>query len=196
MTRLSSRTLVIGLIVLIPIAAVVWWLGSPLFLSTTVEEEFPFAGTALVPDGMTRTEVEQVMSGIAKVDQDMSEGMPSGMEGAEIVNSGALRDFDRFHRGSGVATIYRLADGSHILRLDDIQVTNGPDLHVILTPHPSPGNREDVSADGYVDLGKLKGNVGSQNYLIPPEVDVDAQSTMVIYCKPFHVIFSTAPLVA
>lgn len=194
MTRLSPRTLVIGLIVLVPVAALAWWLGSPLFLSTTVEEEFPFAGTALVPDGMTRSEVEQVMSGMAKVDQEMSEGMPDAMEGAEEVKSGALRDADRFHRGSGVATIYRLADGSHILRLDDLEVTNGPDLHVILTPHPNPSGRDQVASEGYVDLGKLKGNVGSQNYAIPPEVDVDAQSTMVIYCKPFHVIFSVAPL--
>lgn len=194
MTRPTPRTLVLGLIILVPVAALAWWLGSPLFLSTTVEEEFPFAGTALVPDGMTRGEVEQVMAGIAKVDQEMSEGMPAGMEGAETIKSGSLRDADSFHRGSGVATIYRLLDGSHILRLDDLEVTNGPALHVILTPHPNPGSREDVSAEGYVDLGKLKGNIGSQNYEIPAEVDVESQSSLVIYCKPFHVIFSVAPL--
>lgn len=51
-----------------------------------------------------------------------------------------------------------------------------------------------MKAPGYVDLGKLKGNKGNQNYTIPDDVDVAAQGSIVIYCKPFHVIFSVASL--
>ena len=47
---------------------------------------------------------------------------------------------------------------------------------------------------GFVDLGKLKGNRGNQNYEIPDGVDVAAQGSVVIYCMPFHVIFSVASL--
>ena len=47
---------------------------------------------------------------------------------------------------------------------------------------------------GYVDLGKLKGNKGNQNYEIPDDVDIASMRSVTIYCKPFQVIFSVAPL--
>ena len=45
---------------------------------------------------------------------------------------------------------------------------------------------------GYVDLGMLKGNVGDQNYTIPAGVDVPEEVSVVIWCEPFRVLFSTA----
>ena len=111
------------------------------------------------------------------------------------LQTGSLRDADSFHKGSGNATIYELPDGSRFLRLEEIDVTNGPDLHVLLSAHPNPDSRNEVKDLGYVDLGKLKGNIGNQNYEIPAELDVAAYSSVVIYCQPFHVIFSVAPLV-
>ena len=110
------------------------------------------------------------------------------------LKSGSFRDADGAHQGSGQAIIYRAPDGSLLLRLEDLNVTNGPELHVILTPHPDPTNQTGVKTPGYVDLGKLKGNMGNQNYEIPSDVDVTAQGSVVIYCKPFHVIFSVASL--
>ena len=119
----------------------------------------------------------------------------SGGSGTALVlSAGTFQDADRFHQGSGEATIYRGPDGSYLLRLENFQVTNGPDLHVILSPSPAPESREDVHQPGYLDLGSLKGNRGNQNYEIPADVDVDAWSSVVIYCSPFHVVFSVALL--
>ncbi|NND83554.1 MAG: DM13 domain-containing protein, partial [Acidimicrobiia bacterium] len=75
---------------------------------------------------------------------------------------------------------------------EDFEVTNGPDLHVILSPVDSPNSSEELRAVDYVDLGELKGNVGNQNYEIPADVDIDSIGSVVIYCVPFHVIFATA----
>ena len=192
-------------------------LGSPLFTNKTVEEEFPFAFSAIVPPGMDRGEVEQIMAGIAQMDQDMvNDVMPALLPRAEAaagdaasptaapvgsaqaaavkLKTGSFRDQDNFHKGSGEATIFRGPDGSLLLRLENLRVTNGPDLHVLLSPHNDPGNQSEVKGPGYIDLGKLKGNRGNQNYEIPNEVDVAAQGSVVIYCKPFHVIFSVASL--
>ncbi len=94
-----------------------------------------------------------------------------------------------------LATIYRGPDDSYLLRLEELAVTNGPDLHVILSPHESPERRNDVHMPGYVDLGKLKGNRGNQNYEIPDGVDITAFRSVIIYCKPFSVVFSVAELV-
>ena len=78
--------------------------------------------------------------------------------------------------------------------LDSFSVTNGPQLHVMLSPHPDPTRGSEVRTSGYADLGMLKGNKGDQNYEIPNSVDVSIQRSVVIYCKPFSVVFSVATL--
>ena len=119
---------------------------------------------------------------------------PPASAGPVILKVGQFENADSFHRGSGTATIYRGPDGSHLLRLEEFEVTNGPGLHVLLTPHTGPKTRADLRSTGYVDLGDLKGNKGNQNYPIPADVDVAANRSVVIYCLPFHVIFSVARL--
>jgi hypothetical protein len=172
-----------------------WYFASPLFTSKTVIEEFPFSINAEVPGGMTRSAVEETMATMAGFNQRMIEAMPGSMAtSAAKIKSGDFRDQDSFHKGSGQATIYRSSDGSRLLRLENLNVTNGPDLHVLLSPHLSPDKGNEVKIQGYADLGKLKGNKGDQNYPIPDGVDIDIQKSVVIYCKPFSVVFSVAML--
>jgi hypothetical protein len=177
------------------VLALGWWLASPLFISNTVDEDFPLAAGAVIPEGVTMADAETTMATLAKMDEEQQEAMSSAMTEATIVAAGSFQDADNFHTGSGTARVYRLADGSHVLRFEDFKVTNGPDLRVILSPHPNPKERDDATADGYVELEKLKGNVGNQNYVLPEGLDPGAFGSVVIYCKPFRVIFSTAPLV-
>ena len=71
------------------------------------------------------------------------------------------------------------------LRFQDFEVTNGPDLHVYMT---GGGN---ISTG--MDLGKLKGSIGDQNYALNG-VDLKNYDTVVIYCQPFHIYFAQAKL--
>ena len=72
-----KRTLgVLPVVILVPVIVIPWWLLAPLFTNTTMGAEFPFASTGVVPPDMDRAQVEQVMSGIAKVDQSSNEDMP------------------------------------------------------------------------------------------------------------------------
>ena len=192
--NLPSWAIAIAAVVLIAIGAVGWWLLSPLFLDTIVEEEFPFAEAATVPDGMSRSDVEMTMATMARMDSPAEEAMPAEMAESAIVKMGQFRDGDRFHKGSGAATVYRLPDGSHVLRLETLDVTNGPGLVVILSPHPDPTNSLEVRQPGYVEIARLKGNKGNQNYTLPGDVDPASFGSVVIYCKPFNVVFSVAPL--
>ena len=140
-------------------------------------------------------DVEAIMAGRAAVEEPADEGMPEmGQAAAVALLRGEFRDADSFHRGSGTAVLYALPDGSTLLRLEDLRVTNGPDLHVLLSAHHDPTARQDVMEPGYISLGQLKGNIGNQNYPVPPDVDATVYRSVVIYCKPFHVIFSIAPL--
>ena len=197
--RKRNILIIAGVVILVPVIAAAWWLLSPLFISQTVDEEFPFAANAEIPADMTMAEVEQVMVAMSKMNQaPLAEAMPPAMNaaaaGPEVVSSGSFRDADSFHRGSGTATVYRLPDGSHLLRLEDFEVTNGPDLRVLLAAAADPQSREELQAGGYVHLEKLKGNIGNQNYEIPADIDPATQGSVIIYCMPFQVIFSVASL--
>lgn len=179
----------------IPAIALGWWLLSPLLFNKTVVEDFPRAATAQIPEGSTAGEVEAAMVEAEADNSTASADMPEA-DPIKLL-SGAFQGADSFHQGSGDVGAYVLDDGLQILRFDNLDVTNGPDLHVILSPVAAADGRDDVMVSGYVDLGSLKGNRGNQNYDIPPEVDLaSGEWTVVIYCQPFHVIFATAELMA
>lgn len=103
------------------------------------------------------------------------------------------------HPTSGTVRFVRLADGSHVVRLEGLDTSNGPDLHVWLTDAPVKEGRAGwhVFDDGaYVSLGKLKGNKGSQNYTVPEDVDPSRYTSVSIWCDRFDVSFGAAELAA
>jgi hypothetical protein len=177
----------------IAVMAVAWWLLSPLFINRTVVEDFPRAAMAEVPDDMSAAAVEQAMIDAEDSGTSAAEPMPEMVEPV-VLRSGEIEGADSFHQGRGTATIYQLDDGSRVLRLEGLDVTNGPDLHVYLSPVSAPKTSDEVAAPGYLDLGELKGNRGDQNYEIPADYELPEELSVVIYCVPFHVIFSTATL--
>jgi len=54
--------------------------------------------------------------------------------------------------------------------------------------------RQRGTDDAFVDLGGLKGNLGSSNYLIPAGTDLSGFRSAVIWCRRFSVGFGVAPL--
>lgn len=184
-------------------APVAWYLGSPLFINKTVnepfpttartsEETFPMSKRAVVPLGMTQQQVEEMMVKASKEKSAAAEPMPLGTTPTTLVARGTLIAADSFHQGEGNVAVHHVGRDL-VLRLDPFKVTNGPDLHVILTKKSAPKMRADVE-QGYVEVAKLKGNLGSQNYILPQGVRLKEFHAVVIYCKMFHVVFSTATL--
>ncbi len=117
--------------------------------------------------------------------------MPAG---PVVLGSGEFTVVDTIHKGVGTATIYLLADGQRILRLEGFSVTNGPDLFVYLSGHPEPRSAGQLHETADFELARLKGNVGDQNYVLPPDLDLEPFRSIVIYCKRFTTVFSTATL--
>jgi len=207
----------IMIIVVVLVLAAGWFFVSPLFIDRTVDEALPIAVTTPDPaDGpatsptdrvpallsreevlaMTPAEREAAMAKVmeasaARPDTFMDE--PMGPSVPVVVASGRFKDADVVHKGSGDATLYALPDGSHLVRFENFRVTNGPALHVYLVEHPDPTEASHVGS-AFVDLGRLKGNVGNQNYPIPAGVDVDDYGSVVIWCQLFGVLFSPAAL--
>ena len=131
----------------------------------------------------------------AEEEQAAAEEEPVGQEQAEasgptLLASGAWQDRD--HPATGQVAFFELEDGSRVLRLEDLQTDNGPDLFVYLdTDGP------DAAASAYddgINLGRLQGNVGNQTYEIPDDVDLTENTTVIIWCDRFGVAFGTAAL--
>jgi hypothetical protein len=191
-TRKKRRLLIAGGVLAIPAIALAWWLGSPLFLDTTVNETFP-AAAPVTTEGI-EPDVQSAEPDSALPSAVVATGDEETAVGPLELMAGEFVDADAAHRGSGSATIFELEDGSRVLRFEEFEVTNGPDLHVLLVPTGDPIDRDLLAEVGYEDLGKLKGNVGNQNYELSDSFDLDGSWTVVIYCDPFHVVFSTAQL--
>ena len=101
------------------------------------------------------------------------------------------------HDTAGTVRILRLADGSHVLRLEGLRTSNGPDLRVWLTDAPVIQGKAGwgVFDDGrHVSLGGLKGNQGDHNYPLPADVDLADFSSVSIWCDRFDVSFGAAEL--
>jgi len=97
--------------------------------------------------------------------------------------------------GSGNVTIGRSAGGKYLIHFDHLNVTNGPDLHVYLAPTSDSTDAGQVKREG-VDLGVLAATEGSLNVAIPSDLGRNLRTyhSVVIVCKAFSVIFTTAPL--
>lgn len=113
--------------------------------------------------------------------------------GPMVLGVGTFDRKDDAHYANGQAILARDEAGNNIVRLQDLNAGNGPDLYVYVTEHPDPQNSEQLSMGGY-NLGTLKATNGSFSYTLDPMIDPSRIKSVVIYCKAFSVIFSTATL--
>ena len=127
------------------------------------------------------------------IDQEVSESL-AGADEVKTLSVGSFRDADRSHKGTGIATMLERPDGSRLLRLTEFEVTNGPDLEVWLVAEPDPEDSSAVKKSTFLSLGRLKGNIGDQNYDIPEGTDLSTYGSVVIWCEQFGVLFSPATL--
>ena len=117
------------------------------------------------------------------VDDRVSDERPAG---AETEATGAF--VSRDHDTSGQASVLVDGSGARILRFEELDTSNGPDLNVFLVPNGADG------VGDAIDLGDLAGNLGDQNYSIPASVDLDRYDTVLIWCVRFSSPFGEALL--
>jgi hypothetical protein len=115
-------------------------------------------------------------------------------QNAKVLAKGEFHNAEK--AGKGTATVYQLADGKRVLRLSDFETDNGPDLHVRLIAADDAKDTASVAKADYVEVAKLKGNKGAQNYQLPENVDLDKYRVVSIWCNRFSVNFAVAPMMA
>jgi hypothetical protein len=202
---LNRKNQIIAAVVVLAMVAAAFPLWSPLFINEVVDEPLP---------GLTAEQLEQfrdmpedqqavlvdmaeedaemasdtaiaMLADDTEMDEDMPEDEPT------VLFTGTFNEYDPIHRADGTATIYELADGTRVLRLEDFSTSNGPDLRVRLVTSVPANIRQDAT-ENHIELGPLKGNVGNQNYVIPDDVDLSNFEAALIYCFPFRINFTVA----
>jgi hypothetical protein len=126
--------------------------------------------------------------------RSVSEPLPVGAMQMRLA-AGQFSIVDGVHKGEGTVSLLRMPDGRRVLRLeDDFRVTNGPDLYVYLSSAAAPRSSDELHSVGALEVAQLKGNVGGQNYELPADLDLSTFRSVVIYCRRFTTVFSTAEL--
>lgn len=195
--------------IIVGVIAVGGFLASPLFYETEVDEPLPVALNN-IEEGLTMEKFsemeeqqqqilveqmpqkikEMIMEESASLPVTVSEDMDDMMDkdsseqtGPRIIKTGEFEGLAG-HNAQGIAKIIQVND-MIFLRFENFEVTNGPDLRVYITAGG------DVHKG--IQLEKLKGSRGDQNYLLEG-IDLGVYDTVVIYCQPFGVYFGEAQL--
>ncbi len=164
---MRRRTWIAGLAV---VGAIGWFLFRPelLFVKTRVNESLPTAAAA------------------------QTAGAPDAAGDARVLLAGTFHSVA--HETRGAATVHDLGGGRRVVRFTDFATSNGPDVRVYLVAAADAADNETVTRAGFVELGKLKGTEGDQNYEIPAALDLGKYRAVTIWCRRFSVNFATAAL--
>ncbi len=116
------------------------------------------------------------------------EPLPSAPAASErVLARGELRSVDAGHNGKGSVRLIELG-GRRLVRLEDVAITNAPDIHVYLSRES--GGKWSESTSLY--LGALKATNGSFNYEIPVGMTVADYRSVVFWCRNFGVLITWA----
>lgn len=165
-----------ALLIIAALSAIAWYLASPLFVRTYMNEALPSAAPFPNSSG-----------GFTSTTGLLNEA--SATPGTRLLRSGELGYVDAIHNGKGPVQLVELA-GRRFLRFEDVALTNAPDVHVYLS-RASGGK---LSAGSSLYLGPLKATNGSFNYELPASADVATYQSVVVWCRAFGVLISWADL--
>jgi hypothetical protein len=184
--RHPARATMLAVVLLLTGLPTAWYLGSPLFIRTSLAEPLPVSSPTIQPSVSASPAAASPAVPIATPAASVASAAP--FPTLQPTRSGEFHGTDEFHFGRGTATLIETAPGTWILRFEEFSVRNGPDLYVYLSP----------SADGYapdaIELGTLKATDGAFNYDVPTGTDLSKVRSAIVWCKQFSHLFAVAPL--
>ncbi|MEM1270937.1 MAG: DM13 domain-containing protein [Bacteroidota bacterium] len=175
--------------------AVIAWLAfgffgvQALFVDNVVDEDVPASISNLIDqDPAAPATPVQDSTGMAVADPSEPEEV--------LLGRGAFVQGDNTYTIAGDVFLSRTG-GQTTLTFTDFEVTNGPDLFVYAVKTATTENttvKATVGNDEFIDLGMLKGNIGTQNYVLEREFDPSEYQVITIWCKRFGRNFGSASL--
>lgn len=176
-----------GIIIIIIIVAVIIILGGGFYVFSTInnvvelEEKSPLIkDTFDTMDDAKKAEFNRQTEEKSGESMIMKDDMPLS---PELVAQGSFKP--RAHEVKGKALLID-SDGKKTLRFEDFETINGPSLYIYLA--------SDLGNDDFIDLGPIKATKGNVNYEIPEGTDTGKYNKVLVWCRPFRVLFSYAEL--
>jgi hypothetical protein len=179
-----AAALVIALVVFV----LVWFEPQKLFIDERVEDPLPTAAPEPAAQATPSTTT-------ATPSPTTDTPTTTTAEPAVPIDVARGTFISRGHGTSGTVRVLDVGDGTSVVRLEGLATDNGPDLYLYLTANPAAGD-EGAFDDDHVNLGRLKGNLGDQNYDLPAGTDLTRYRTVVIWCDRFNSAFGAADLTA
>jgi len=189
-------------------AGVAWWLVMSALLGKFVLKHNPDLRTpvraVLAVAAVASIVTAFVASRGNTVDEDIVTAVPMAEtpSAAEPAKKAPARNVQSFsgtfkgesgHRGEGKAAVVELAKGGRVLTFSEFDVDPGAGgLRVYL--HQGESTSDDLGE--FVELAKLKGTKGDQQYELPGKVDLERYNSVVIWCVPFSTRIAQAPLMS
>jgi hypothetical protein len=128
------------------------------------------------------------------VNRQVDEALPATQSGSSPQPLFSGQFYSILHPTAGTATVYKMGDGTRVLRFTSFSTSNGPDVHVYMVAADDAKDAASVEQAGFIDLGVIKGNIGDQNYVLASDLDLSKYRAVSIWCKRFSVNFGAAPL--
>lgn len=169
------------IIAIVVVGGIVIYATSPYFTGSVVNEA--------IPDNIALSQplIDKIIQENMTIEDMMnSDEVRMEMKDMPIYSGIFVGVNDGIHNAEGTSIVLPLEGGGQVLRLENFKSTNGPDLHVYLSV--------DKQASNFINLGKLKANQGNQNYEIPVGTDLTKYNNVLIWCKPFSVLFGSSYL--
>jgi hypothetical protein len=214
MLRLGVHPAIRVVVLIVPLLIVSWWLISPYFVDDVVDEDFstsiseqvatadddpasaapsetPLPTAPVTTGDQTGQDVPATTAPLPATPEAAQEPPPPAPSGPVLLGAGQFVGLAG-HSGTGDAGIFRNPDGSLVLRFENFDIENGPDLEVYLVP----GADQTSLAEGSIALGALEGNIGDQNYELPAGTELAPGAyTALVWCEAFSVEFVGATIV-
>ncbi|MBO1266988.1 DM13 domain-containing protein [Arthrobacter cavernae] len=184
--RLTSAAIGVLLLVALVVGAALFqpW---RIFTSSMVDEALP--GSAV---SATASAPAPASSGPAVPEPGAAAPTQTPAQTPTVLSSGAFQSQE--HTTTGTASLLRLPDGSHVVRLENLASSDGPDVKIWLSSLEAGGDWFKYRSGSYLDLGLIKATHGNQNYAVPPGTDLSGLTTVVLWCDRFSVAFGSAAL--
>jgi hypothetical protein len=164
----------------VTIFVLVWFQPQKLFIDEQVDQPVPTAqpsSASATPDSDSEPVGDATTTTVPADPVDLATGSFVSLD----------------HTASGTVRLLELADGRRFARFEGFETENGPDLFVYLSTNPADGP-EAAFDDDFVNLGRLQGNIGDQNYEVPADTDLGRYTSVVVWCDRFDSAFGAADL--
>ena len=187
----NKAFLPLGISLMIAIIYILYFLISPLFINNYSDEEniFEIDNNKLnveeiqVVDSDENTNISQIK---AANENDNNNQELNQENTFTLAYKGEFEEVN--YKVKGGFEIYT-KDGKNFLRINNLDIINGPDLRLTLS------NKKSIKrGDDFKVIAPLKSNKGSFNVEIPKDINIDEYSHLQIHCYLFSKTFASAQI--